>query len=530
MIESLFTTSLLSLTLWLPLLSGLLLLIVPLKGERGVVAARAFGVVSAALTLVLTFAALERYDIADPRIQLVEKIGWIDSLGIFYSLGIDGVSGLIVTLTALLTLAAILSTSTVKTHVPLYIGAVLIMEGAVIGALVATDAFLYYVFWELMLIPAYFLVGFWGGKNRMSAAITFVLYTLVGSVLMFAALLFVVWRHYEQHGVVTFMLEALTSATYLTLKEERWLFLAFAVAFFIKIPVIPFHGWLSRTYAEAHPSTTALLSGVLSKVGLYSVIRFAIPLFPRAAEEFSLIIGVLAVTGIVYGALAAWAQREMRRVLAYASLSHLGFCVLGVAAFSTISLTGAVFQMVSHGLASAGLFLLAGIIESRTSARSLDEFGGMTSEAPGLSFIFFLFVLAAVGLPLTSGFVGEFLILTGSFAHMPWLTFVAILGIVVGTVYMLALYRSLFFGEPSKRRKEKMVELTGQDLLYLVPLILLVIYLGVFPGRASSFIEPSVKRIIDEVQLRRDTRTTLEQGQLDGMQPARTQGQEPLAT
>ena len=354
-----------------------------------------------------------------------------------------------------------------------------------------------------MLAPMYFIIGIWGGKRRIYATLKFVLYTVVGSLLMLLAIFFVVWQFAAQNGgEMSFLLSDLLTTRF-TRGEEFWLFLAFALAFGIKVPLFPFHTWLPDAHVEAPTGGSVVLAGVLLKMGIYGFIRFAYPLFPRMALEMAPFIGLLAVIGIIYGALVAWAQTDIKKLIAYSSVSHLGYCVLGLAALNVLSSTGAVYQMLSHGITTGALFLLVGVLYDRRHTRDIAEYGGLASKVPVFAFLFLVFTLGSIALPLTTGFVGEFMILAGSFQTLPWLTFVALGGVVLGAVYMLTLYMKTMYGELDEDKNGSLTDVTRVELAAFMPLLVLMFFMGVYPHPITSRMEPSVKAYVEQINLRR---------------------------
>jgi NADH-quinone oxidoreductase subunit M len=486
----------LSLLIATPLLGALLLYILPFFSDRDDPTGRRSRIFSFIITLIplsLSFIALAASrGMNNPGvIQFVKRVNWIPQLGISYFVGIDGISFALLLLTVVLMPLVILSAQ-ISQKRRAFFANLLVVEAAMIGTLLALDLFLFYVFWELMLAPMYFLIGIWGGNKRINATLKFVVYTVVGSVLMLIAMLYLVWSTYRTTGVLTFATDQLLALSSLTALEQIWLFSAFAIAFAIKVPIFPFHTWMADVYTEAPTAALVVSSGIMIKLGLYGLIRFAYPMFPIGAQVVGPIIVALAVFGILYGALVAWEQGDLRRLLAFSSLSHLGFCVLGVFAFETISLTGAIFQAVCHGITAAGLFILLGMLTDQTRSRDISAYGGLTEKMPRFAFVLLIFTLSSVALPLTNSFVGEFLILIGSFRVLPLATALASLGVIFGAVYMLSFYQKLMFGRFDAAKNGSLRDLSLAQALILVPLMVLVFYLGIFPSSLLSTIEPSV--------------------------------------
>ncbi len=459
----------------------------------------------AALVTLATFAVslvvLQRFEGSQPGLQLQEAYSWIPSFGVQYLLGIDGISIFLVLLTTFLTPLIVLASHSVHDKVRGYLFSMLILETAMLGTLLAVDVFLFYVFWELMLAPMYFIIGIWGGKRRIYATIKFILYTVFGSVLMLVGIFYVVWEYYQQTGQVSLALSDLLM-TNLTLKEELWLFAAFALAFGIKVPIFPFHTWLPDAHVEAPTGGSVILAGVLLKMGLYGFIRFAYPLFPRAAEIFAPYIAVLAVIGIVYGALVAWAQHDIKKLVAYSSVSHLGYCVLGVVAFNVISTTGSIYQMLNHGVTTGALFLLVGVLYDRRHTREISEYGGLASKVPVFAFLFLIFTFSSIALPLTNGFIGEFMILLGSFQTFPVLTIIAVSGVILGAIYMLTLYMRTMFGELDETKNGSLSDVSPIELFTFIPLLILVFVMGIHPQPFLQRMEPAVNLYIHTVEQR----------------------------
>jgi NADH-quinone oxidoreductase subunit M len=403
---------LLSLLLWLPLAGALVVLLIP-SDNRPVL--RAVSMVFSLLDLALALVVFVSFDPGVRGPQLVEKFPWIEQLGVSYYLGVDGISLLLVLLTAFLAPVTILSTyRAIDKGVKGFMFSLQLLQVGMLGAFLALDVFFFYVFWELMLIPMYFIIGIWGGERRIYAAIKFFLYTLAGSVLMLVAILVVFFQHHAQTGVYTADLFQLYHTAFAP-GAELWLFAAFALAFAIKVPMFPFHTWLPDAHVEAPTAGSVILAAVLLKMGTYGFMRFAFPLFPQAVMTFAPAIAVLAIVGIIYGALVAWVQPDMKKLIAYSSVSHLGFVMLGLAALEPVAAAGGLLQMVNHGLSTGMLFLLVGVIYERRHTRQIAEFGGLARSMPFYAACFVIATLASVGLPGTNGFVGEFLVLLGTF-------------------------------------------------------------------------------------------------------------------
>ncbi len=483
----------LSAILFAPLAGACLLAILPREHERGIQrAAFAFALIPFLLSLLL----LAGFDAASTRVfQAEERIPWIQAWGIGYHVGIDGVSLFLVLLTTFLTPIVILAAwGDVHKRAKEYFVLFLLLETGMLGALVALDLFLFYVFWEVMLVPMYLLIGVWGGPRRIYAATKFVLFTMVGSLPMLVAILYCAWRA-KTGGTPSFDYDRFLAIT-LSPREQLWCFAAFALAFAIKVPLFPVHTWLPDAHVEAPTGGSVILAGVLLKMGTYGLLRFAIPLFPGAVQTAGPVLVTLAVIGIVYGALVAVVQPDVKKLVAYSSVSHLGFCVLGLFGLTTTAVAGSVYQMLNHGLSTGGLFLLVGMIYERRHTRELAAFGGLWKVVPTYSVALLLVMLASAGLPGLNGFVGEFLILVGSFRTLPWATTVATSGLVLGALYLLWMYQRMIFGPVVHEENRALTDLSGRELAVITPVIALCILMGLYPAPFLSRIEPSVERIV----------------------------------
>ncbi len=477
---------LLTLITFLPAAAGLLLAV--WKTSRAIQVA----LVASLAVVVLAGAAWVEFDPASSEMQFKEDHEWV-RLGvgsIHYAVGVDGISLAMVALTAFLMPLAIACSRQMSRG---FMIALLFLESGMLGAFIALDLFLFYVFWEAMLLPMYLIVGIWGGPQRIYAAVKFILYTIAGSVLMFAAILYC----YAQAG--TFDVELLPGALERArpaLGVQQVLFLAFGLSFAIKVPLFPFHTWLPDAHVQAPTAGSVILAGVLLKLGAYGFLRVAIPFFPQAARHYTPLLVALSVIGVVYGALMAMAQSDIKKLVAYSSVSHLGFVMLGIFSGSVAGAQGGVLQMVNHGLSTGALFLLVGIIYERTHRRGVDDFGGMAKVTPVYAALFMVVTLSSIGLPGLNGFVGEFLVLFGSFRGHPWATGIAGLGVILGAVYMLRLYRDVFFGPVTMAEREKTADVTKGELAYLVPVLALIVLLGVFPNSVLSKTERAVQGVV----------------------------------
>jgi NADH-quinone oxidoreductase subunit M len=433
-------------------------------------------------------------------------VPWISAfdLGIHYHVGIDGLSLWLVLLTTLLMpLAVLASWNSITFRLREFLICMLALETGMIGVFIAMDLMVFYVFWEVMLVPMYLLIGVWGGERRIYAAVKFVIYTVVGSLLMLAGILAVYFLHHQATGTYTFDMASITSnlAVHpLGLDKQRWLFWAFGLAFFIKVPLFPFHTWLPDAHVEAPTAGSVLLAGVLLKMGTYGLMRFNLPLFPGASHEFAPLIATLAVVGIIYGALVAMVQPDLKKLVAYSSVSHLGFIVLGIFSFTSQGMQGAVYQMLNHGVSTGALFLLVGMIYDRRHTKLIAEFGGLVNVMPTYSLLFAIVMLSSIALPLMNGFVGEFLILLGTFTStaLPSAKLfgsLAALGMILSAVYMLWMYQRVIFGEAKNPANLKLADLSGREKLLLAPAIALIFVMGIYPGLFLSQSDSAVKSI-----------------------------------
>lgn len=428
--------------------------------------------------------------------QFVHDFKWISFFNIHYRVGIDGISLMMVVLTALLTLIAFLCSWTqVKIHEkPFYI-LLLFLEGGMMGVFCALDLFLFYLFWEAMLIPMYLIIGVWGGERRIYAAVKFMIYTVAGSLLMLAAIL-VLFSKTGSFDVVKLQEEL---PGLLTIETQRWLFLAFGVSFAIKVPLFPFHTWLPDAHVEAPTAGSVILAGVLLKMGVYGFLRFAIPFFPQAAIEFAPLMMTLGVIGIIFGALMAMTQSDIKKLIAYSSVSHLGFVMVGIFSMTHSGMQGGIYQMVNHGLSTGALFLLVGILYERTHRRGVDDYGGMAKVTPIYATIFMIVTLSSIALPGTNGFIGEFLILLGTFQYNNGYAVAAALGVVLGAVYMLRLYRDTMFGKVTIKANESVEDMRGNEQSYLMPILILIFVLGIFPSFFLKKTEGAARNVLSAV-------------------------------
>ena len=450
--------------------------------------------------LAVSIYVLVKFDPHVADYQFVEQYDWIPAFGITYHLGIDGISLFLVLLTTVLITLSLLYSGggDIEERPREFCFFMLVLETGLLGALLSVDLFLFYVFWEVMLIPMYFLIGIWGHGRRIYAAIKFVLFTMVGSLLMLVAILYLVYAAHVHFNRTSFDLPLLYQVP-LSTTEARWLFAAFALAFAIKVPMWPVHTWLPDAHTNAPTAGSVILAGVMLKMGTYGFVRFAIPLFPTVAIEAIPLFMALAIVGIIYGALVAMMQPDLKRLIAYSSVSHLGFVMLGIFALNPEGIDGAIYQMLNHGVSTGGLFLLVGMLYLRRHTREISEFGGLWHRVPVYAAIFMVVMLSSIGLPGLNGFVGEFLIMLGSYLRMRLATTFAVLGVILGALYMLWTYERVMFGPITKAVNETLSDLTPREISVMVPVIALTLFMGLFPRPLISRIEPSVTAMLSHV-------------------------------
>jgi NADH-quinone oxidoreductase subunit M len=504
---------LITLVLALPLLGALCVAMLPKNEEQQ---HRHVGMFFSGLAFLLSLGLLAGFDPADAGMQFSLKLPWVKSLGISYHVGVDGISLFLVLLTTLLTPIVLLSAyRAITSKVREFVVSLLILEVGMLGAFVALDMFLFYVFWEIMLVPMYLIIGIWGHEQKVYAAIKFVIYTMVGSLLMLVAIIYMYVTHGQATGEYTFDYLVLSQSIW-GQQAQLWLFGAFALAFAIKVPMFPLHTWLPDAHVEAPTAGSVILAGVLLKLGTYGFLRYAIPMFPWAAAALGPYISGLAVVGIIYGALVAYVQPDAKKLVAYSSVSHLGFVMLGLMAMTTTGVQGGIYQMLNHGLSTGGLFLAIGVLYDRRHTRLLTQFGGLWKRLPVFAGLFMVVMLSSAGLPGLNGFVGEFLILVGAFNHnqqmaaadMPlfiWhsrvMAALAALGVVLGAVYLLHLYQKLMFGPLTEPNKD-LQDLSPRETWTFVPLILLIFLMGLYPRPFLSRMEPAVTKLLKEYQVK----------------------------
>ena len=489
---------LLTLVTFVPVLGAILVLLLPRRQEH---VTKVVTLATTVVTFVISLPVYFRFDVTSADYQFVEQRAWIPSLGVTYHVGVDGISVLLVLLTTFLMPLVLLSSWTsVESRWKEFAITMLLLETGMLGVFVALDLFLFYVFWEAMLIPMYLIIGIWGGPNRIYAAVKFILYTLAGSLLMLVAILFVYFQHGAATSVYTFDLPVLVRFVIPGGLTQDLLFLAFAVAFAIKVPMFPFHTWLPDAHVEAPTPGSVILAGVLLKMGTYGFLRFCLPLFPQASMTWAPWIFTLSVIGIIYGAWVSTVQTDIKKLVAYSSVSHLGFVVLGLFTLTPQGMVGGIIQMVNHGLSTGALFLMVGMIYERRHTRLIADFGGLWKVIPAFSVLFLIVCLSSLGLPGLNGFVGEFLILLGTFQVHRVAAVVANAGIIFAAVYLLWMYQRVCFGEVTSEANRRLHDLSPREWAVLLPVLLFIVWIGVYPTTFTTMTEPSVQALITQVQ------------------------------
>ena len=519
-LHALMEGHLLSVVLLVPLAGAVLLLFIPgrlVNGHRLV--ANLFGFAGFLVSLEM----IGRFAAGAPGFQLREDADWIPSIGARYSLGVDGLSFVLILLTTVIGAIAILSSwSAIQTRVKEYYILMLLLQTGMLGVFMATDFFLFYVFWEVMLVPMYFLIGVWGSERRLYAAIKFFLYTLVGSVLMLLAILSIYFNHaalmaeggaaahalttrWGTHDLYTFNIPILLDTTkFLAPMVQQWLFWGLFFAFAIKVPMFPFHTWLPDAHTEAPTAGSVILAGVLLKMGTYGFLRFSVPMLPEATKRYAWLMMVVSVIGIIYGALVCMMQKDMKRLIAYSSVSHLGFCTLGIFALTPMGIQGSILQQLNHGISTGALFLIVGVLYERRHTRLISEFGGLSTPMPNYATIYLIITLSSLGMPLLNGFIGEFLILRGTFevtgfangkAFAAW----AVAGIVLGAAYLLWLYQRVMFGPVTNPANSKLPDLNLREWACLLPLVVAALWIGIYPGPVLQYLDEPANAIVQRV-------------------------------
>ncbi len=520
--QGILDQNLLSLVTFLPFGIGVVLLataaLARMLDREGLpdVVWRSLGLAGAGITFLISLLLFTRFDATNPGMQFVEYGTWLPEYGINYFVGLDGISLFLVLLTTFLMPIVLLASWTdIGKRVKSYIFFMLFLETGMLGAFVSLNVFQFYVFWEVMLIPMYFIIGIWGGPRRIYAAVKFFLFTMFGSLLMLVAILVLYSMGFEQFGVLNLDLisppgleaKALLDVVVPTdgdvwWKNQYWLFAAFALAFAIKVPMVPFHTWLPDAHVEAPTAGSVVLAGVLLKMGTYGFVRFALPLFPSAVVDFTPLILSLSVIGIIYGSLVAMVQTDIKKLVAYSSVAHLGFVMLGMFALNVTGLNGSILQMVNHGLSTGALFLLVGMLYERRHTRLISDFGGIARPMPVFAAFFGLVTMSSIGLPGLNGFVGEFLILLGAYMAHPFYAVLATSGVVLVAAYMLWMFRRVMFGPIENAENRSLIDLDLREKLVMIAMVIPIIWIGVYPETFLRRIEPSVLELLNTIERR----------------------------
>ena len=489
----------LSYILFLPLVGAAVLLAIPSANSRALkIWANVIAVADFALSLTL----LPVFNKSTADFQFVEIANWIPTLGVKYYIGIDGISLLLLLLTTVTGSLAILSSwSAIETRLKEYYAMLLLLQAALVGTFISLDFFLFFVFFEFVLIPMYFIIGIWGGERRLYAAIKFFLYTLVGSILMLLGGLTLYFQHFSQFGYYTFSIPDLMRLQ-LSPVVEQWVFWAFFIGFAVKVPMFPFHTWLPDAHTEAPTAGSVILAGVMLKMGTYGFIRFSLPLLPKASSDPLIvkILAVLSIIAIIYGALVSLMQKDWKKLVAYSSVSHLGFCTLGIFALNQAGLTGSVIQQINHGISTGMLFLIVGVIYERRHTRAIAEYGGLATVMPNYAVVFAIAMFSSAGLPLLNGFIGEFTILQGVFsANWIWAAF-GVVGIILGAAYLLWLYQRTMLGEITNAKNNGLADLSFREWAVFLPLIAWALWIGIYPKPYFDILEKPVSAIVQRVK------------------------------
>jgi NADH-quinone oxidoreductase subunit M len=489
---------LLSLILFTPLAGALILIALPSTHPRRLkLWANAVALIGFLVSLPLLF----RFDKTADGYQFVEKASWIPSLGVEYHLGIDGISLLLVLLTTLIGFVAVLcSWSAIEHRLKEYYSMMLLLQVGMLGVFMALDFFLFFVFWEVVLVPMYFIISIWGGPRKLYAAIKFFLYTLVGSLLMLLGGLTLYFQHFTQFGFYTFDIQELMKL-HLYSGLEHWVFWAFFIGFAVKVPMFPFHTWLPDAHVEAPTAGSVILAGVLLKMGTYGFLRFSLPLLPNASADRTIvtILALLSIIGIIYGALVSLMQQDWKKLVAYSSVSHLGFCTLGIFALNEPGIAGSVLQQINHGISTGMLFLIVGIVYERRHTREIKEYGGLATVMPNYAVIFAIAMFSSCGLPLLNGFIGEFTIIQGVFiANRLWAV-AAASGVVLGAAYLLWLYQRTMLGEITNEKNRSLPDLNWREIAVFAPLVLWAFWIGLYPKPFFDILEKPVASIVQRV-------------------------------
>ena len=481
---------------FLPLLGAILLTLIP-RDEVGAIkqTALAFAVTDFVLSVFLW----TNFDLTTHEMQFEYSVPWITSWGINYHVGLDGISLLLYVMTTFLTMISIIASWGVTKYIREYMIAFLALSTGMLGVFISLDMFLFYFFWEFQLVPMYIIIGVWGGPRRVYAAVKFFLYTAVGSLLMLVAIIWIYKAIEEQTGVATTDLIFITENLELPLTPQKWLFLAFFLAFAIKVPMFPFHTWLPDAHVQAPTAGSVILAGVLLKMGTYGFLRFNLPLFPHASYEFMPMIAWLSIIGIVYGALVSLVQEDLKKLVAYSSVSHLGFVMIGIFALNHYGIQGALIQNINHGISTGALFLLVGMIYDRRHTREIKEFGGLAKVMPKYTVCFMIIALSSIGLPGMNGFVGEFLILLGVFQNSGMWAACATSGVIFAACYILWMFQRVMFQKLDNPKNENLPDMNTRELITIIPLIVLVFWIGLYPKPFMKTFDATVEHLLVKV-------------------------------
>ena len=489
---------LLSFLTYFPLVGAIVLLFVNREKVNFI---KWFAFVIALIDFIVSIIIWFKFDRSTWHFQFVERFVWIKKLGVEYYFGIDGISMLLVLLTTFLTAISVLcSFNYIQEREKEYYIALLVLETGMMGVFCALDMFLFYVFWEVMLVPMYFLIGIWGGPRKLYAAIKFFLYTLFGSLFMLVAIIAMYFIYHSKTGEWSFnYLKWVHVLSGIPLKYQFWFFLAFFLGFAIKVPLWPFHTWLPDAHVEAPTAGSVILAGILLKMGTYGFLRFSLPFFPQASKLFAPVVAVLAIIAIIYGALCALAQEDMKKLVAYSSVSHMGLVMLAMFMFNPTAIEGSILQQINHGLSTGALFLIVGIIYERRHTRLIKEYGGISKVMPAFATFFMFAMLSSIGLPGLNGFIGEFTCLAGVFkANWKYAAF-AVTGVILGAAYMLWLYQRTMFGTITKEENKNLKDMTLREWIYMTPLVICFIWIGIYPKPFFKVMEVSVKHLVEQV-------------------------------
>ena len=481
---------LLSLITWLPLVGGVIIMLV--RGDEETVAANArwTALWTSLIVFLLSLILWVKFDQGEAGFQFVENLPWLPAYGVGYKMGVDGISVLFVLLSTALTPICILASwESITTRVREFMLSFLILETMMVGMFCALDFVVFYMFFEAVLIPMYLIIGVWGGPQRVYAALKFFLYTLAGSVLMLLALL-AMWQYAGTTDLAVLM------KTHFPAAMQNWMFFAFLASFAVKVPMWPVHTWLPDAHVEAPTGGSVILAGVLLKMGAYGFLRFSLPMLPDASAQYAPLIYTLSIVAVIYTSLVALAQTDMKKLVAYSSVAHMGVVTIGLFTFNVQGIQGALFQMLSHGVVAGALFLCVGVVYDRIHSREIARYGGLADRMPGYALVFMLFTMASVGLPGTAGFVGEFLVIIGALQVNFWLALLGATGMILGAAYMLYLYRRVIFGRLTRDDLKSILDLSAREYAVFMPLVLLTLWMGIYPSSFTSFFDASVAAMV----------------------------------